>query len=131
MKRSILFAGILWLLFGIFTASAATIPLQWDAVTEAGVTELRVYELTQTGRVLLSTLPPSATSYNVTKTPGKYSFTVVAYNGFWESADFDVLNTPDPPGKVRGLRFGVIIASVGIGVLLAFGGIKKLIQKIF
>lgn len=112
-------------------ASAATIPLNWDPVTETGVTELRVYELTQSGRTLLTTLPVSATSYNVTKNPGKYSFTVVAYNGFWESADFDVITTPDPPGKVRGLKFGIIIAAASVGILFAYGGIKKLIEKIF
>lgn len=129
MKRTIF--GILLILFFVGTASAATIPLNWDPVTEAGVTELRVYELTGTGRTLLASLAPSATSYTVTKNPGKYSFTVVAYNGFWESADFDVLTTPDPPGKVKGLRFGVIMAAVGVGVLFAFNGIKWLAKKIF
>jgi len=129
MKRTIF--GILWLLIIVGTASAATIPLNWDPVTEAGVTELRVYELTQSGRTLLASLAPSATSYTVTKNPGKYSFTVVAYNGFWESADFDILTTPDPPGKVRGLRFGVILAAAGAGIILAFNGIKWLAKKIF
>jgi hypothetical protein len=115
---------------------AATIPLIWDSVTDATVTELRVYELTGSGRTLLATLPRTATNYDIlNRTPAQYRFTVVAYNGFWESADFDVISTPAPPGKVNGLKFGVILAAAFGGmVFVASGGVKlvtALWKKIF
>jgi hypothetical protein len=127
--------AIAFLSFGVRISSAATVPLIWDAVTDATVTELRVYELAPTGRILLATLPKTATSYNVVKPPGEYSFTVVGYNGFWESPTFDIVTTPPVPPKVNGLKFGVILAAIGGGLLFAatFGvnGVRWLFKKIF
>ena len=129
MRLRFLFLFVVLFIIPIATApslQAATIPLNWDSVTDATVTEIRVYELTQSGRTLLATLPRTATTFNVeNKSPAQYRFTVVGFNGFWESADYDVISTPAPPAKINGLRFGTIIAAAFGGIaFVALGGVN-------
>jgi len=110
MKKLLIIIVLLVAIPAFAQAPEYRIPIQWNAVTDPSVTELRIYEFDATSnRTLLATVAPTETEYIVQRVAGEYNFAVIAFNGFWENPDFDIITTPDIPPKVEDVRFGAIL----------------------
>ena len=103
MKRSIIIvAVILAALAGIFGYQASKqITLQWDAMPlDQKWTEVRIYDVAQSPEALVATATCSTTCpTTVTFTVPRTAHTYVArsFDGFWESADSNVVAINAPP----------------------------------
>jgi hypothetical protein len=80
------------------------ITLQWDAMPSGEKwTEVRIYDITQSPEVLVATsacnsagvCPSNSVSFTVQR--AAHSYVARSYDGFWESADSNVVEINAPP----------------------------------
>jgi hypothetical protein len=110
MKKAIITLGIIIALgLGVWSMQVSKqITLQWDAMPlDQKWTEVRIYDVAQSPEAIVATATCSTTCpTTVTFTVPRAAHTYVArsYDGFWESADSNVVTLNAPPKIPTGLK---------------------------